>query len=393
MTVAQPPDTDPSTLLARHVPLLRYDSQEPYFCDSPAEWTDNPGNALRRADGSLIAVSSPASDQPELSLSFLGPQTYASNVTVSANDRIVDPARDYVAQAQAIHAKPGYANHVSGHWATGDDGRIWLAYWFFYFYNDYNLIGPLIHAGLHEGDWEMIQLRLDAAREVPDLAVYAQHRHAEARPWAQVQRQGEQPIVYSARGSHASYFTSGLHWTGAWFDHANGQRVAPPLTLHVLDDAAAEDAWATWPGTWGGTQPPPNDDNPLNDSSPKGPGGHAQYRHPDALLHNAKEHAAALSAPPAIPTAPAPTVTATTSGEDLHLAFDAGVDDPAGLVVTTHERGDPAPPSIHRIPVEDRVGQITIPGAGAGDDLTVHVSVAQTDDSASPAIQITPSNS
>ena len=38
-------------LLRRHQPGLKYDSMEQYFCDSAAEWTDNPGNELRRADG------------------------------------------------------------------------------------------------------------------------------------------------------------------------------------------------------------------------------------------------------------------------------------------------------------------------------------------------------
>ena len=153
---------DPGDLLQHHIPVLRYDSQEPYFADAAAEWTDNPGNELRRADGTVIAAASPAGDQPLLSLSFLDPGGYPGGQPVAHNDRIADPSHDYVAQARALHAQPQYANVVYGHWATGSDDRIWLAYWFFYFYNDYNLIGPLIKAGLHEGDWEMIQLRLDA---------------------------------------------------------------------------------------------------------------------------------------------------------------------------------------------------------------------------------------
>ncbi len=36
-------------LLKRFQPQLRYDSQEAFFADSAAEWTDNPGNELRRA--------------------------------------------------------------------------------------------------------------------------------------------------------------------------------------------------------------------------------------------------------------------------------------------------------------------------------------------------------
>jgi hypothetical protein len=266
---------------------------------------------------------------------------------------------------------------------------LWLAYWFFYFYNDYNLIGPLIKAGLHEGDWEMIQLRLDPAVDAPDLAVYAQHKHAGQRLWSQVERVGDQPVVYPARGSHASYFTSGVHWTGDWFDFADGKRPGPSLELHIISDAAGADEWATWPGRWGGTEPPPNDVNPLDDSSPRGPGGHSQYRQPDTLLATAQAHEATVGPPPpgAAPL-PAPTVSATAVGRDLHIAYDTGIDNPAGLVVSIGAAHDPDPPRLHQIPVDRRTGTITIPNAA--DDLSqpIHVSVAAQDSAASP---VTPS--
>ena len=224
-------EQDPAGLLQRYLPALRYDSQEPYFADAASEWTDNPGNELRRADGTVLAARS-RRRSGEASLGFLGPTQYPGELPVSAADRIGDPARNYVAQAEALHAQPQYANRVYGHSATGSDERVWLAYWFFYFYNDYNLIGPLIKAGLHEGDWEMIQLRLVLGGQVPDLAVYAQHKHAGQRPWNQVERVGDQPVVYPARGSHASYFSSGVHWTGDWFDFADGKRaVLPSLSI------------------------------------------------------------------------------------------------------------------------------------------------------------------
>ena len=59
-------------LLRRFLPRLRYDSNEQYFADSPAQWTDNPGHELRRTGGELIARA------PELTLGFLGPETYAT---------------------------------------------------------------------------------------------------------------------------------------------------------------------------------------------------------------------------------------------------------------------------------------------------------------------------
>ena len=304
------------------------------------------------------------------------------------DDRIADPSHHYVAQAQALHAQPQYANVVYGHWATGSDGRLWLAYWFFYFYNDYNLIGPLIKAGLHEGDWEMIQLRLDADGQQPDLAVYAQHTHAEQRSWEQVQRVGEQPVVYPARGSHASYFSAGVHWTGAWFDNADGKRPAPALNLHTISDAVAADAWARWPGMWGGTQPPPQDASPLDDSSPRGPGGHAQYKQPDTLLTTAIAHQASAAPPPAAPPPAAPTVTATAAGADLHLTFDTHVPRPAGLVVTVGDVDQSTPPAIHRVPVNEGTGTVVIPGAAA-DGQAIHVSVGAEDGQASPAAEAT----
>ncbi len=131
--------SEPALLLERHTPVLRYDSQEPYFADAASEWTDNPGNQLKRADATVIASATPTGGEPLLSLGFLGPARYANGDAVLAGDRIGVTSKNYVAEAQEMHAQAKYANRVYGHSATGSDGRVWLAYWFFYFYNDYNL--------------------------------------------------------------------------------------------------------------------------------------------------------------------------------------------------------------------------------------------------------------
>ena len=381
--------SDPTELLKRHVPLLRYDSQEPYFADAASEWTDNPGNVLRRKDRSVIAATNPTGDQAQLALSFLGPDEYGNTQHPSADDYIGVPSHNYVAQAQAMHAKPAYANRVYGHTATGDGARLWLAYWFFYFYNDYNLIGPFIKAGLHEGDWEMIQLRIGADGQTPDLAVYAQHTHAERRPWTAVERVGDQPVVYPARGSHASYFTADVHWTGAWFDFADGKRAAPALELEIISDAGGVDGWARWPGTWGGTQPPKDDINPMDDSSPRGPGGHKQFTHPDVLLQGAVSHVAALAEGPEVPEpapAPAPTVTTSVAGDDLDIHYDTHVPNPAGLVVTIGDANSASPPEIHQIPIDTPTGVERIPGAASAQPQSIHVSVATQDKAASRSV-------
>jgi hypothetical protein len=201
---------------------------------------------------------------------------------VRDGDRIGDPAKNYREQYVALRAAhPELRNRMYGH-AVEAGGHLWLQYWFFYFYNDYNLA---LGIGLHEGDWEMIQLRMhDGA---PDLAVYAQHRQAEKRPWAQVTKvpgDPNRPMVYVARGSHASYFEPGFHQTEAWYDLADGKRNSPRTTLEIVTDD--EPAWIAWPGVWGDTRAKVGG---IDQPSPKGPSAHASWRNPDGVLATAWE--------------------------------------------------------------------------------------------------------
>ena len=96
--------------------------------------------------------------------------------------------------------------------ARDAQGRLWLQYWLFYYYNDFQLVGPLFSGGKHEGDWELVQLRLgDDEKPVAGRLLPAQDRREQGvgrRP------QGAQlaatPLVYVARGSHANYFSARL---------------------------------------------------------------------------------------------------------------------------------------------------------------------------------------
>ena len=170
-------------------------------------------------------------------------------------DRIASPGRGYRAKAEQFQDDPDYSSRVYGRAQAGSDGRIWLQYRWFYFFNDFRLLGPWLPVGVHEGDWEMIQLRLDARGSIPDLALYTHHRAAQIRPWETVEKIAEQAVVYVARGSHGCYFTSATRWTGAWFDHADGQVDRGPLTLEIVDDGHAND-WMRWPGGLGGDGAP-----------------------------------------------------------------------------------------------------------------------------------------
>ena len=153
---------------------------------------------------------------------------------------------------RALHRQAKYRDRVYGHARRDRSGRLWLQYWLFYYYNDFQLLGPLVSGGKHEGDWEVVQIRLGPS-EQPEQAVCSQHKHAESRAWTDVRKAGANtPIVYVARGSHANYFRAGSHWTGVWWDQADGRGPQITPTLEVLEDRTP--AWVHWPGWWGDTK-------------------------------------------------------------------------------------------------------------------------------------------
>jgi hypothetical protein len=364
--------TDARIVLERHKPRLVYDSMEAYFAGSAAIWTDFGHTQLRRADGTVLATA------PQLSLAFLGPHTYADDRPVRADDVIGETSRDYARHAAEAQANVRYRNRVHGRARRDDQGRLWLQYWCFYYYNDFQLAGPLLSGGKHEGDWEMIQLLLDGA-EQPVQAVYSQHKGAETRPWSEVEKapgSGATPLVYVARGSHAGYFEPGTQWTGVWFDNADGQGPKIDPAVVVLGDA--QPAWALWPGWWGDTKAT---SSPIDANSPRGPAGHRQWTNP-ALLAGvaARVAAAARPAPPAAP--PAPTIAVRREGDRAVVAYHAP-DSAAGLVVAVRPAGSDEPARTVSVPVSGRSGELELE---LGDDRAyeLRASAAAENGAASP---------
>ena len=150
------------------------------------------------------------------------------------------------------------------------------------------------------------------------------------------------PIVFSGRGSHASYFEPGLHRThlkagGDYvpflWDAADGNGPRVRQHLVVLDDKNLP-GWAQWSGNWGGTHPRiPGPDG----DSPGGPITHGQWKKPGLLAANAIAHEKR-------PLGHAPPVGVRRSKAGLKLRFDfTNTPDPIESLILTARTANEAP--------------------------------------------------
>ena len=334
---------DHPALLERFQPCLRYDSLEAYFADSAEEWTANPENRLRRHDGG--AVPEPG----QLSLGFLGPK-YPDGAPASKDDYIESIEDDYSRQyADLRKAHEKFRNVIYGR-AVPEDDSLWLQYWFFYFLNDYQLAWGI---DVHEGDWEMIQLRLDRRGEEPLEAVYAQHTFCEVRAWEQVRRlsqekeeegaspapgDGDRPLIYVGRGSHASFFEPGYHQTDL-YDITDGKR--RPKHPTRLEDVTQTPEWLLWPGRWGGSR--------TGYKGPDAPCRHDPWTSPKLLLAKGRPN-------PAKETPGAPRLNVSRRRGRLAVDFDGSrCEHPLKrLTVTVNSADEPStPPRPFRFAIAD----------------------------------------
>jgi hypothetical protein len=244
-------------------PSLRLAGQ--FLADSPAIPTnrvspEGQGNELKRADGRSIAKAAGGRRRTLLALDFLGWPNYADGAAAARSDYLNARGRDYVVQAREMH-RGGFADRIYGHARPADGGGWWLQYWFFYLLNTKAFLG----IGLHEGDWEMVQLRI-GANGCPSEMAFAQHAHGQRCGWALVEKGGARPIVYVARGPQASFASAGRHDAPVVPDYADGKgREVAQATLELID--AESPAWVAWPGRWGSTKARTK----LESNSPRGP--------------------------------------------------------------------------------------------------------------------------
>jgi hypothetical protein len=268
VSAPDPLTPDDAALLERHRPFLRYDPQEAFRACSARVLTDVDGARLMREDGAVIKMTGAARNA--LKLEDL--RKYPRGEREAAGDRIAAAAAGH-GMPPLLQSHPHYRNRAYGRVARERETR-WLQYWFWLYHNHKSLFGW----GNHEGDWEMVQIRL-GPDDRPVSASYSQHAHGETRPWKDVEKWDEDPnhpVVYLAPFSHAAYFRAETHYYGSGVDNpaADGPGVLPEL--EPFGD------WVGWPGRWGGDLGRMILGTRVG-GSPRSPGCQAHYRDPAAF--------------------------------------------------------------------------------------------------------------
>ena len=303
----------------------------------------------------MVASASGERQRSKLDLGFLGWPEYRDGTEAARSDFLDAVGRDYVEQAREMHRAP-YADRVYGHVARDDDGLRYLQYWLFYLFNNKAFLG----FGLHEGDWEMVQVKLNV-QGAPEAIAFAQHAHGQRCAWRLVEKRGGRPIVYVARGSQASFPRPGRHDAPVVDDVADGKGREVSPTLEVLSDGSP--AWVGWAGRWGSTKAR----NRLESNSPRGPAQHDQWEDPVTFHEEADEFDPRRMAPGPPPPLPhRPSISVRREGDHAVIAYRFPSRPRAtrprfsSWSRSTHE-ADELPPATYAFPVEQRTGELEHP--------------------------------
>jgi hypothetical protein len=362
-------------LLERHRPIIQYDSLESFRADSVASIVGlamgRRCNSLHRADGTLIAAAlpSPEGRAATLDLDFLAASAYANGMPVREDDYLDESGGAHADDALAMRRRKDCADVVYGRACRDVEGQIWLQYWLFYYYNDKGFL----KVGLHEGDWEMVQLRLgeDGA---PDAATYAQHSAAVRAEWDELERRGggEAPVVYCARGSHASLLRAGTQAAPAVPDHNDG--LGPAVRPRLVAIGEDGPGWAAWPGRWGSTRRR----EAFEGDSPRGPAQQPQWWDPAGFHREARPSHEAPGWQ--LGPMPAPALRARREGEGAILSYRFAAQAQSGsrpqrIVAAPYGTGSGEPPRTQTFTIEGDEGSVALQLPPHGEHEGVRLSV------------------
>jgi hypothetical protein len=277
----------PDCLLYVFAPYLKLDDQESYRPDAAGEITDywrgegglwkrglsgERSNQLLDAEAPVefVAASDPrragGSGEFVLSLGALG-STYPNSRAADESDWLDEDNEDYAESAYELE-KAGYENRSYGRVVKLESGGYALQYWYWYYYNGFEVAG----IGAHEGDWEMVQVDVNPQLEPTEIFLSEHTGMAKCEPDELESSEAGAPVVYVAAESHANYARPGWWAVPApvGLDRADGEGATVRPT--VQDVTKREPRWLDWEGHWGNSR-----GGGLDQKSPQGP----KFHHPE----------------------------------------------------------------------------------------------------------------
>lgn len=241
-------------LIEKYAPYLRMHPNDP-FVPMSIDLALAHATEIRDHGGSGAALDGP------LTTNVLGSSEWRDRADAYIDfpgSPSVDSVAYYTANIQsAADASPTFYVQL----VTTPGGMKVIQYWFYYFTN---FFGPTFGFNSHEGDWEMIQVILDA-NETPYAVAFAQHGDGSSREWNDIERMDTHPIVYAARGSHASYM-------GPFSFLAGRDQAAPETTVIVTPTVVSlfplsATSWTFYKGHWGQRDLAPGFGGPASPSA------------------------------------------------------------------------------------------------------------------------------
>jgi hypothetical protein len=284
-------DQDALTQLAeRYAPIVMLQHQaepcgsgEAFAPEPVGQVLAQPDVVLRDSDGNVLMTAPSADD--------LAAAPAGSNLDFPGN--AADPGCDFEQRFGRRTSTLPATQYVRLGIDPERPGYFAIQYWWWYVYNDWN--------DLHEGDWEMSQIVFDASTPqealdrdlAPSRMALSQHFGTEIHDWADVHREGDRPLVFSAAGSHAGYY-SAHRWFGTDGDAGFGcddtrgpsDRIDPRVVMMPVQPTPGDGfGWMEFRGSWGQREPA------LNDSE-TGPQTSTQWLQPIRWMEDSGRSAA-----------------------------------------------------------------------------------------------------
>ncbi len=223
-------------LAAKFAPLLQFAGGEQFYPTSVDYIIDNSALKQRHPNGSSTLID------PEPRPDNLGINTTPDMFLDNKLGTFESIAADYQARADEL----GYYTYIH---VVRNQTSVVVQYWLFYVYNN----GPLND---HQGDIETVTVFADATGNA-QWVVVSQHNSGQNAAWADVEKDGNHPVIYVAQGSHANYFRSYQGKFGLENDEvgADGKTITlNQLNLVLLGEPLnhpPEQSWLDFQGRWG----------------------------------------------------------------------------------------------------------------------------------------------